>query len=433
MWVAFYNGYPLVTPDSGAYIRFAFDFQVLKDRSPFYSVFLALAGMRYLHTAWIPVFVQSLIVVMLLFRYSYIITARISPLYKGLIIAIIAFTTTLSLTASYIMPDVFTAILLLAALLYYIDTERRVYSIMYLCIVFMCVIIHNSNYIILPFTIICLLILSLIFKKKKFVIRSFQLLITASISIMLLFTLHFVKGFGWTTSPGSHVFLTAKFAETGVMKKYLEDSCGHKDLKLCSYKDEVPSNFSEYMWADYSPFYKIGGWDSSEAENKIVIKDIVQTPEYMQRYIGQSLKGALRQLLITGPESIYPFQEPSSPANNINAHISNESHQYRNARQYKNKLSYVVLKDINLIVFFITTICILLIFNKLQNKKRVLLVYAIIVLYIAINSLTASFFSEVTPRFNYRVFWVLPATNIILVIDYLWSRGKLLRTRRVAE
>lgn len=68
MWYAFYNGYPLVTGDTGAYVRFAFDFQVLKDRSSFYSIWLAVAGLRTLEFAgargslWMPVFFSMFIV-----------------------------------------------------------------------------------------------------------------------------------------------------------------------------------------------------------------------------------------------------------------------------------------------------------------------------------------------------------------------------------
>ena len=54
MWFTFYNGYPMATSDTGAYVRFAFDFQVLKDRSSFYSIWLAVAGLR--SSLWLPVF-----------------------------------------------------------------------------------------------------------------------------------------------------------------------------------------------------------------------------------------------------------------------------------------------------------------------------------------------------------------------------------------
>lgn len=428
LWVAIYNQYPIVTSDSGAYIRFAFDFQVLKDRSPFYSVFLAISGMRFFHTAWLPLFFQSAIVTILIARYSYVLTGMAGSIFNLLAIAIISFTTSLSLTASHLMPDVFTSILLLSALLYVFDRDSRAHNIIYLILVFGCVIIHNSNYIIFPVTIICLLLLSLAFKKRVIAIRAFHLLSTTALSILLLLSLHFVKGFGWTLSPGSHVFLTAKFVETGVMKQYLTDNCGNKQLKLCAYKDELPSTLSEYMWEDYSPFYKAGGWEDSREENTEIINDVLRTPKYLKIYFNESMKGAGKQLRLVGVEKVEPLHEPSSPAKYVDIHLNKEIEQYKSSRQHSGELYYKVFNNINILFLVISTICVMLIFKKLHNKKKLLTIYGVILIFILVNSITASFFSEVTPRFNYRILWVLPATHVIIILRYLMSRNRRLNS-----
>ena len=45
-WVAVWNGYPLVFPDSGAYIRAAIEHHNLADRPIYYSIFIALIHLR---------------------------------------------------------------------------------------------------------------------------------------------------------------------------------------------------------------------------------------------------------------------------------------------------------------------------------------------------------------------------------------------------
>ncbi|OSZ82244.1 hypothetical protein CAP35_02950 [Chitinophagaceae bacterium IBVUCB1] len=62
--IAIYNGYPLLTPDSGSYIKYAFDMQLPNDRSPFYSLFVAISSLR--SSLWVTIVVQALLIALLL-------------------------------------------------------------------------------------------------------------------------------------------------------------------------------------------------------------------------------------------------------------------------------------------------------------------------------------------------------------------------------
>jgi hypothetical protein len=64
LWVALYNGYPLVWWDSGTYVRSSFLLEVPLSRPVFYGLFLLLAHWRL--TLWGVVLAQSAVVVYLL-------------------------------------------------------------------------------------------------------------------------------------------------------------------------------------------------------------------------------------------------------------------------------------------------------------------------------------------------------------------------------
>ena len=67
LWVAFFNGYPTVYPDTGSYLlTSAFHVVFQPYRAPVYSKFIELTGLGT--TAWYTVAVQAILVVIVLRR-----------------------------------------------------------------------------------------------------------------------------------------------------------------------------------------------------------------------------------------------------------------------------------------------------------------------------------------------------------------------------
>ncbi|MBZ0098158.1 MAG: hypothetical protein K8F30_03690 [Taibaiella sp.] len=262
MWYALFNGYPLVTGDSGAYIRFAYDFAVLKDRSSFYSIWLALTGLRGLAfagvngTAWLPVFFQCLLVAILLLRYARIAGMAATGLWAYLItITLTAFLTGASWTAAYIMPDIFTPVLLLAVVLYlFDDSASRWMNAGYLALFGFAVLVHNSHFLVALLLCLLLLLYAQVVKYQALKPKLFKLLGVTVLCLLLVCTINFMYGMGFTLSAGSHVYMAGKLVETGTMRQYLDEQCAEKDYKLCTYKNDLPERAYEYIWNDNSPF-----------------------------------------------------------------------------------------------------------------------------------------------------------------------------------
>ena len=45
-------------------------------------------------------------------------------------------------------------------------------------------------------------------------------------------------------------------------------------------------------------------------------------------------------------------------------------------------------------------------------------IYALLLVFLVVNALAMSAFSAVLNRYQNRIFWLLPATNIIIMIKY---------------
>lgn len=414
--VAVYNGYPLMNPDTGSYVKYAFDFQVPQDRSPFYGVFNGFASLWT--SLWFTVIVQSAIVLYLLDRYMQLFGSPSLTMYsKFFICCIIAVCTHVVWVVSFIMPDIFTAVLLLSILLYLFDDKAPLlHKGLYLFIIAVSTAVHNSHYLISLLITGLLLFISLVLKGRHYIKRILILGGICVFNCLLLATLNYSKGFGFRMSSGSHVFLAAKFVETGIMKQYLDDSCGTKQLRLCAYRDALPHTLSEYLWEDYSPLYSTGGWQGSEPENNQVIHDVFTTPEYLSIFIKSTFINTFRQIgAMDLPEKITPLDERSSPYNFISLHLPNETVRYKDAKQYNNRLSTGGWNNVYLLVFAISTIAAIFCIQHRSDRKKILYIYAVAVMFILLNAFVTAAFSEVVGRFNYRVMWVIPATNIIIL------------------
>lgn len=428
MWYAFFNGYPMVTSDSGAYIYFAYDFQVLKDRSSFYSIWLAVAGLRTLQFAgvrgslWVPVFFQCLLLAVLFLRYYRMLggVAVVQLSNYLLAVAMVLFSTGVSFIAAYIMPDIFAGILLLVILLYLHDDKATAkVSWLYLGLTGVSILVHNSHFLIVP--VFCVLMLLYVQVAKQYAMRRklLKVLGVSAVCWLLVCSINAIYGFGFTLSPGSHVFMAGKLVETGTMKKYLDEQCPEQHYELCTYKDELPQRGYEYIWADNGPFQKIGGWDGSAKEHKAIIRDVFTTPRYAGDFAGTAVQHTWQQLQfihIAGSE--ISFNETSSPYMSIAKHIKSELPQFRDTKQQLGKINNSYWRNIQSVILVLSMLWVGLLLIKGVLPGHIKQVYIAVILFIICNAFVAATFANVLERLQSRVFWVLPATNIFVLGCY---------------
>lgn len=407
------NGYPFVTGDTGSYIRHAFDFQIPADRSPFYGVFLGFSSLW--SSLWMTIIIQNLILSVIFFRYFRLITGS-SSLKLFLPVALLtAFCTCVGWVSGFIMPDIFTAILILSTVLYLFDTPRTKWlTIFYLLLIFISLVVHNSHYII--FLLFCFTLSLITFfgpaiRKARNAIYS--LIVTGIVSILLICCLNYSKGFGFTISAGSHVFMMAKMAESGILKQYLERNCSRQAFKLCAYKSEIPSNFNEFLWAGHSPLYKTGGWDSSKTEYSFILKEIFSNSTYRAHLAKRSAISTLKQMADVQLEHrIQPLGEGTSPWLYINKHMGSELTNYAKSVQTNNGFDTGLWPDLHMWAFFMSCLLVIPSFPR-KELRQIRYIYLTIGLFYIVNAFVTSGVSTVTNRFQDRIFWIIPATNFI--------------------
>jgi hypothetical protein len=412
MLAAIINGYGLVTSDTGSYIKYAFDFQVPADRSPFYGIFLGIASAWY--SLWLALFIQCLLLVWIWYELLRLLHSKTSHLIYIATVVVITLLTPVSWVASFIMPDVFSGTMLLAILCYMPSAHKHW---LYLCFIAMCALMHNSHFLILPLFAALVWLFS-----KPYRSKAVNLLLLSVGLFIGMCGINYAKGFGFKLSAGSHVFMMGKLSETGILKTYLNDNCDKKQYTLCNYKDELPPNAWDFLWDETGPLYKTGGWDSSRAEYNAIIKDVFTTPRYAAMFAASAVTGTVQQLTHNNIAAD-PLPANAIPGQMIEKHYPKELNAYTRCMQTTGAINATNFNYCYLLVFVLSSVLIL------HHRKRIYtpnikFLYLFTLLFILCNAFVTATFANVLDRLQLRVSWVLPAINCTLLIQYYLADRK---------
>ena len=305
-----YNGFPLVTSDSGTYLNSALLHDVPDDRPATYGLFIWATGWRV--TLWLVIMAQGLILADLLRRYAALLAPRVAANGVGqlALVGITAWTTGVSWFCSQLMPDIFTAIGLLALGLVLLGQHQGPASRGWLVFVLvLSAIMHSSN--LLTFSLVALGVGAVAWRKGLFrrgllSARRWGLATAgALVGWLLLPGMHAALGGGFEISRASSAFLIARLCETGVLEKFLHQNCDPADrYSLCAYRDKLPADAMSFMWDPNSPLYQTGGWNANRAEYQRIIRQIAASPRYYPLLVSESVQATLRQLTHIGQTPI---------------------------------------------------------------------------------------------------------------------------------
>jgi hypothetical protein len=422
MCICFYNGYPMYDGDTHSYLDTGFSNTIPPDRTPFYGLFIRIASLWT--SLWFTIFSQCLILSYVLLRFIRLLNPRNFDFSFGLmsIMAIASFTC-VSWVCAELMPDIFAGILLVAILLYLFDqTTSIVQRIICLLIIILAVSIHNSNFLILFLFSTIVFLYSIINKYKLWIKKSLTLI---SISVAFYFfmcTLHFNNKDGFVFSPSSDVFTMAKLSSSGILGVYLDDNCGKKDLRLCTCKDQLPAYPWDFIWpAPSNPVLKVLTWDSCNKEFSFIIHDVFTTPKYLRLVLQKSCISTIHQLYAVQIENKYSAPLESDHGQKIKKYYEDEFNEFSVSKQNSNTLDIDSFKLIYNLFFVLSSLWILLLYKHPANRQ-LFRIYCWILIFFVVNAFVTTFFSTVFYRYQYRIFWLLPATNAILILKYLQEK-----------
>lgn len=430
LWPAFYNGFPMINPDTGTYISSGIRLDVPDDRSIGYGVFILLTSLDI--SLWFVIIAQAFILIWLIDRLAHkLLGGRLNDFLLAAIMLTVSITTSAAWFIGQLTPDIFAAILLLAALLFFLNLDNRKKAMTYGVLIFFLNAVHNSNVLIM---LALSVILCLYFYKKKwkpYLAGAKRLFLISAASYIVMSGVYLVDGNGFGLSPMSHMFLMSRMAENGILDDYLKQECSVTHYSLCDYQGKLGNRQWDFMWGGDFPHAK-EGWIAKKGEYNKIIRGALSKPKYAGMFVLKSLEGTLKQLpLIFIADGLSPELENTSVYNSIQTHFGHQLKEYKSSLQSADALRGAATSANLLIVLFAFASGIAVLYVGQKGKPEASantiqweLIFGITILYLILNAFITATFSTVVVRFQGRVFWVLPLLCILYLTDRYLSSGK---------
>ncbi|OWP64655.1 hypothetical protein CDA63_02535 [Hymenobacter amundsenii] len=422
-----YNGFPLVTSDSGTYLNSAINRTVPDDRPLTYGLWVLVTGLR--KTLWLVIFAQGLLLAALLWRTMSAFAPRLRhPAGRLALVAGVAWLTGVAWYSSQLMPDIFTAIGLLALALLLLSRPAVAERLALLAVLLLAAIMHSSNLLTLLLTVLAVGAVAWgqhLFRRGIVHRPTWWLTLAVTLAGWLVLpALHAGFGGGFTLSRASSAFLVARLSESGVLEKYLADNCGPDNkYRLCEFRNQLPNDAITFMWDASSPLNQTGGWNANRAEYQRILRGILLSPRYYPVLLSETVQATLRQLTHIGHgDGLTAFRENTNPYWKVGEYASYELKEYMSSMQNRSQLEFQALNErtygAHLLALLVLGLALL---GPGRRRVAPALVGFVLVVGVGIgaNALVTGGLANVLDRLQGRVAWLLPWAALLLLAQYL--------------
>jgi len=421
---AWQNMYPLVYSDTGTYIVSGLNGVVPNDRPLLYGLFLRHTSMRT--TMWLSLIAQLLIVSSVLFAFvkSMFTDLKYRSIFYGLT-TILVFFTAISIKTSTLIPDAFTPLVILCSVILWKRPSSILLRIWFSVIMIFCLSVHHSHMIILLLALLLFALYAWIHLRKPMLheLRRAIFFMPVLVSSLLLTpTINYVFSGDFYSNRSGGIFTIGRIADTGVLEEYLKENCDRLPYEICQYKDELRLDF---LWNDKSPLYKMGGWQQPRDEYEAIVFDIITTPKYFARLAAKIFPDMIVQFCSFGidrfPENAQ-YGVDTAPYYALRDVYSSELPHYLASNQNTGRLHY---GSINARQEFFAVILLLMFIAVMASSARKFLqpmknLLLLIFFYTISNAVVCAAFSIPNPRYQTRVFWLLPLIFMMTIIK-IWT------------
>jgi hypothetical protein len=454
------NGFPFVHPDSGSYLGGAGLSHISGESRPiFFPWFTRVFDLPILvHSStnqipwhlkglspWPSVALQSLITAWMIWLFASALF-RLTETSRLLLLALLlALGTSLPWFVGQIMPDIFTALMILTLALLWLlyDILPRVSRMMLVLLITAAVAFHQANLLVALWMIPAFGLCTLLgWRPSKASIHGiFASGIGLTLGAALLLTANLVDG-RFALSNGGSVFLLARLLGDGTALSYLRNACPQRRFSVCVYMDEfysfnsfrptgvtISPHCGFYDWGLPSyfvwdgPLDGLGGFRAEESEASAIVADTLSAYPLAQSLA--SFDNGWRLLLSfrTG-SGLCPYSETEFLSTTIhNIFGSAVYDNYLKSKQIHDAL-FDQLKLLNyihvpvIVASFLIVIGFLTV-GGLQKQPREFFACMFVIVLLVGNAFTLGALSGPDDRYQSRVIWLVPLLATCIVLQRL--------------
>ena len=412
--VAFWNGFPLMFYDTGAYLAEGLSGAFLVERSPVYSLLLLFAGGGV--SLWLVVILQALMTAFMIALTARIEAPRLT--LRGLVIIglVLMGLTGIGWYVGQVEPDCMTAMVFLGSYLLLFRNARLTLLTrgLVVAILGLAVACHPSHLGLIGGFLLVAIALRLFAgllprlprPELKFAGIGFAL------ALSLILASNFALAGSFFLSRSGPIFLFARLMQDGIIQRLLHDTCPGSGYDLCQYQNRLPYNANAWLWGENSLFHREGGFAQSQTQDDRMIAASVE------RYPWMNVKAALYDSVL----QFFEFQTGDGIESQVNilrpALTHTSPHQlpaYLAARQQTQRIRFKTLNMIHVTVGMLSVLGLLLLLNHalLRRRWNELPLPGLVLIGLIGNAIICGTFSNPHDRYQSRVMW-LPALVLLL-------------------
>ena len=433
--VAVFNGYPLVFPDSGTYIRHAVKLEGVLDRPPFYSLFILPLHMTL--SLWPIPFVQNELTCYIIFRSFSIAFPQISLPRLTVAIVLAGGLTSLPWFSNQIMPDIFTPLILLLVFMLCLgrDELTRLELIVMPLMLLIMITFHQAStaFAVLLLGPALLLAWQRGMERRELVRSTLLVVVPIALAILgqALYGYAVIKRF--TPSPFGPMFALARLLDDGPARRYLAQACPDVGYTLCRYQDAIHDDNNILLWSAHSPLQALvhekGETGAIDEASAIVAGTLRAFPGTV---LLQAAKKTIVQL-VSNETFISDCPCFSGKIIRVITEIfPNERATYGASMQNRDEIPWSIIATLDTIIIWISIsfITLLAIFQRSLLRADSWRLLILIGWGCIANAALMGVLSGVSHRYGSRIIWLVPLFAITI---FLARRNTFCCSRLVAK
>lgn len=417
--VAFWNGFPLIFYDTGAYVVEGLGRHFLAERSPVYSFFLDFAGAR--SSLWIIVFIQALATSYLIVVTARLLVPTVSIGRSLLMCTALVIATGLPWYVGEVEPDCFAPLTLLAfyLLAFHASALGRLRSAIVFVIGSFAAAVHTSHILLGLAVWFAFGMFAAVLAIRRSRRRCPNLLLPGAalcVAASLVLSGNYVLTRQVFFTRAGPAFVFARLLQDGLVMRLLEDTCPRSGYRLCAYKDRLPPRANAWLWAPYSPFLKLGGFEGTRAESEKIIRDSMV--RYPLLNIAMVFADAGRQFVSfrTG-DQVEPQQWAVQRA--FSDYLPTQLGAYLSARQQQGQIAFRVINLIHVPVGALSLLALaaLLARSIRRNNEDTAVFLGLTLLGFIANAVICGALSNPHDRYQSRLVWLAPFSVALVAMS----------------
>lgn len=294
---AIWNRFALLEWDTGGYLARWFEGTLVPSRSTTYGLFLAASAPLQFWPALLLQAIAAVWIIALVLRVHSFPAQRFA---LPVIVAALSAVTALPWLASVLLTDIFAGLAVLAlhvlvCLPDRVSARERLGLVLFIGFAGST---HSGTYAVLLGLIMVALVAS--WRLPALVPRRALPHGVAAVGLgaALLLAGNYIvaRQIAWT--PGGYGIAFARMLQDGIVTRYLNDHCPDPRLRLCPYRNQLPLDADEFLWAPGSVFDKLGRFDGLDSEMRAIVLGSLRAYPAMQ--IKAALVATAKQLVTVG-------------------------------------------------------------------------------------------------------------------------------------